>query len=193
MRSPLLMLVMMAVVVLVTASNATGQGLSGREQLVLRWLCSSGTGKCVHVQGASQANGATISQWKFLRRRNLLWEKVDIGGGYFFLKAAHSGKCAQVDGASRANGARISQWDCLDQDNVKWRQELAPGNYASPVFFVVNKASGKCMHVHGFSHDDGALITQWDCIDQQNVQWYWVAACIYYGPLSPKCKEYPWP
>jgi hypothetical protein len=36
MRNPLLMLVMMAVVVLVAASNATGQGLSGREQDVLR-------------------------------------------------------------------------------------------------------------------------------------------------------------
>lgn len=192
MRSPRLMPVMMTIVVLVTASNAIGQDLSGREQFVLRYLCSTGTGKCVHVQGESQANGATISQWALLRRRNLLWEKVDVGGGYFFLKAAHSGKCAQVDGASRANGARISQWDCLDQDNVKWRQELVAG-YGGPVFFLVNKASGKCMHVHGFSHHDGAPITQWECVDRQNVQWSWISACFFYGYSPPKCVKYPWP
>ncbi|HEY7304702.1 MAG TPA: RICIN domain-containing protein [Bryobacteraceae bacterium] len=131
------------------------------------------SGKCAQVNGASQANGANITQWDCLRQLNVQWEKVSIGGPYFLLYAAHTtvgkepGKCAQVDGRSHANGANVSQWDCLSQDNVKWSTRPAGDGYV----FLVNKESGKCMQVDGMSKANGANISQWDCVNQDNVKW----------------------
>jgi hypothetical protein len=131
------------------------------------------SGKCAQVNGASQANGANITQWDCVRQLNVQWEKVSVGGPYFLLFAAHTtvgqqaGKCAQVDGRSHANGANISQWDCLHQDNVIWSTRPAGDGYV----FLVNKESGKCMHVEGRSLANGAKISQWDCVNQDNVKW----------------------
>jgi len=36
---------------------------------------------------------------------------------------------------------------------------------------LVVKHSGKCAQVDGASKDDGANISQWDCVDQDNVKW----------------------
>jgi ricin-type beta-trefoil lectin protein len=36
---------------------------------------------------------------------------------------------------------------------------------------LVAKHSGKCAQVNGASHDNGAKISQWDCVDQPNVHW----------------------
>ncbi len=38
-------------------------------------------------------------------------------------------------------------------------------------YFIRAKHSDKCLHQHGAVFDNGAKITQWDCIDQYNVEW----------------------
>ncbi|HJQ60998.1 MAG TPA: RICIN domain-containing protein, partial [Vineibacter sp.] len=73
----------------------------------------------------------------------------------------------QVNQASLENGAPITQWDCVNQANVYWR--LAPAD--NNLYYIVNRASGKCMHVHGGKNENGALITQWECINQYNLKW----------------------
>lgn len=127
--------------------------------------------KCAQVDGGSADNGANISQWDCLDQNNVKWTWVETGNGYVFLKAKHSGKCAQVDGASQANGANISQWDCLNQDNVKWQFKLVQTVNGQRYYNVVNKASGKCMQVNENSNANGANISQWDCVNQDNVKW----------------------
>jgi ricin-type beta-trefoil lectin protein len=127
--------------------------------------------KCAQVNGASQDDGAAITQWQCLQQPNVLWHRQDGGNGFFFLQAGHSRKCAIVSHdtpqLSQNNGAPIIQWTCVNQANFLWQQRPAGGGY----HYIVNKASNKCMQVDGASDEDGATISQWDCVDQPNVKW----------------------
>src|SRR5262249_6522610 len=84
-------------------------------------IINKDSNKCAQVDGASQDNGANISQWDCVDQDNVKWRSTPTGDGYVKIMNKASNKCAQVDGASQANGANISQWDCVDQDNVKWQ------------------------------------------------------------------------
>jgi hypothetical protein len=112
--------------------------------------------KCAHVQAASQDNSGTISQWQCRDQKQLdvpqyfQWQKINVGGGYFLLQAMHSHKCAQVNGASKENGAAITQWDCQrDRPHFHWKLEVAEDKAGDRYYYIVNRASGKCMHVQG--------------------------------------------
>ena len=93
------------------------------------------------------------------------------------LRAMHSDKCAHVQAASQDNGGRISQWTCnanqndrLDttrRDFFKWRKINVRGEW----FKLQAVHSNKCAQVNGASHENGAAITQWDCVNQRNVYW----------------------
>lgn len=135
------------------------------------FLQAKHSGMCAQVNGASRANGGEISQWDCLNQDNVKWSWTEVGDGYVFLKAKHSGKCAQVNGASPANGAAITQWDCVNQDNVKWALKPVGESNGNKYYNIVNKATGKCMQVDGAARTDGARISQWDCVDQDNVKW----------------------
>ncbi len=41
-------------------------------------------------------------------------------------------------------------------------------------YYMVAKHSGKCAQVNGVSKSNGAVISQWDCVNQDNVKWYFV-------------------
>jgi hypothetical protein len=93
------------------------------------------------------------------------------------LQAMHSNKCAHVEAASKNNGGQISQWTCnanqndrLDntrRDFFKWRKINARGEW----FKLQAVHSNKCAQVNGASRENGAAITQWDCLNQANVYW----------------------
>ena len=68
------------------------------------------------------------------------------------------------------DGAIIGQWACnlgARQAIFLWQQQPVGGGY----YKIINKATNKCMQVNGASNDDGATISQWDCVDQPNVYW----------------------
>jgi hypothetical protein len=131
-------------------------------------LKAKNSGKCMHVHGGGNANGANITQWECVDQPNVQWQMVQTKEpGYFFLKARHSGKCAHVHGGGNANGANITQWDCVEQDNVKWSKKYLGKGY----FNIVAKNSNKCAHIHGGGNANGANITQWDCVNQNNLKW----------------------
>jgi hypothetical protein len=136
------------------------------------------SGKCMQVDGASQDDGATVSQWDCLQQPNVLWHfRGGPPGGFFNLEASHSGKCAVVPTDTpqfeQSNGAPIIQWNCQYNDpdsarsNKLYRQQDVGGGY----YFIINKASNKCLQVNGGSLDNGATISQWECVDQPNVKW----------------------
>jgi hypothetical protein len=77
-----------------------------------------------------------------------------------------------VNGASKEDGAPITQWDCQrDRLHFHWKLEVAENRAGDLYYYMVNRASGKCMHVHGGTKDNGAVITQWECVNQPNVKW----------------------
>ncbi len=45
--------------------------------------------------------------------------------------------------------------------------DFADGSY----YYIRAKHSDKCLHQHGAVLHNGGPITQWDCVDQYNVQW----------------------
>lgn len=56
--------------------------------------------------------------------------------------------------------------------------EETAGEAASPIdwadgnwYYIRAKHSDKCLHQHGAVLHNGGPITQWDCVDQYNVQW----------------------
>jgi len=124
------------------------------------------SGKCLHVNGASSANGAAITQWDCANQPHITWRLRYLGGGSMYLVADHSGKCAQVNGGGTANSVQVTQWDCQPVPHVIWRLDAAPRG-----LFIVNRKSGKCLHVEGASTRNGGDISQYACIDQLNVQW----------------------
>jgi hypothetical protein len=136
------------------------------------------SGKCMQVDGASQDDDATISQWECLQQPNVLWHFRGGPPGFFNLEASHSRKCAMVPSDEnfhirQNDGAHIVQWDCQyswpDPRRTQrlWRQQPVGGGY----YYIINKATHKCMQVNGGSQDNGATISQWDCVDQPNVKW----------------------
>jgi hypothetical protein len=40
-----------------------------------------------------------------------------------------------------------------------------------PYYYIRAKHSDKCLHQHGGTFGNGDPITQWDCVDEYNVQW----------------------
>lgn len=46
--------------------------------------------------------------------------------------------------------------------------QIVPYSY----FYIVAKHSNKCAQVNGASGANGAVISQWDCLNQNNVKWY---------------------
>jgi hypothetical protein len=136
--------------------------------------------KCMQVDGAEQDDFVTISQWDCVNQPNVLWRFRGGPPGFFNLEASHSGKCAfipweKTDGTivGHDNGNPVLQEECFysrpdpDRTNWVWRQQPVGGGY----YFIINKASNKCMQVNGGSQDNGAAISQWDCVDQPNVKW----------------------
>ncbi|WP_430540888.1 RICIN domain-containing protein [Roseofilum halophilum] len=90
------------------------------------FIKSRSTGLCIQVDGSSNGDNVTISQYPCQNRPNFLWSTRDAGNGFVYLVNMASGKCLQVNGHSQEDNARISQWNCLNQPHFKWRFTQAP-------------------------------------------------------------------
>ena len=132
--------------------------------------------KCAQVDGASQDDNASISQWDCVNQPNVYWRRQALYAGFFLLIAQHSGKCMVQNNqwnnqnvpTPEDNGLGISQYPCNQNDDFwLWKQQPAgAGSY-----YIVNKRTNKCIQVDGASQDNGASISQWDCVNQPNVKW----------------------
>jgi len=71
--------------------------IPGRGAAAITNLISRNSSKCLDVNGASTADGASIIQWSCNGGNNQDWQWVAVGS-YYQLKARHSGKCLNVVG-----------------------------------------------------------------------------------------------
>ncbi|MER6008802.1 ThuA domain-containing protein, partial [Nonomuraea angiospora] len=79
-------------------------------------LKGAGSGRCLDVSGASQANGAQAQIWDCNGQSNQQWTSTAAGE-----LRVYGGKCLDVSGAGTADGASVIIWDCNGQNNQKWR------------------------------------------------------------------------
>jgi hypothetical protein len=81
-----------------------------------------------------------------------------------FLVNTVSGKCIDVSGApGTSNGAQLQLWDC---ERSGKNHNGSPSDQLWDFFngFIKNRASGKCIDVHGApGTGNGAKLQLWDC------------------------------
>ena len=122
-------------------------------------LVRHGSGKCLDVYAAGNANGTRINQWTCNGTPAQVFTLEDRGGGTFRFRNPSSGKCLDVAAGGRANGTKIQLWSCSTSSNQKFEVEDLGNGYAR----VRHPASGKCVDVHAASNADGAQVQLWTC------------------------------
>ena len=118
-------------------------------------LVAQHSGRYADIDAASTAAGARLVQRTSTGRTNQEFEFVDVGSGYFKLKARHSGLVLQV--ASSASGADITQQADTNATSQHWRLTDHGGGVVS----LINRQSGLAMDVWERSTADGARISQY--------------------------------
>ena len=81
---------------------------------------------------AGYANNDPLVQFDCTTNDNFLFSLVDVGGGYYQLKAKHSGKCVSVSGPSTADNQLMVQFDCFGGTNQRFRFS-SPGKWCVTV------------------------------------------------------------
>jgi Ricin-type beta-trefoil lectin domain-like len=161
---------------LIGAATITSASANAQNTLQSYNLRASHSWKCAQVNGASYANGAVISQWDCVNQDNVEWYLLPLENGYYILRAKHSNKCAQVNGASYDDNAVISQWTCVVNGRTPEHSQWSLVSTDNNKFYIQSKHSKKCAQVNGSSNANGAVISQWDCVNRNNVKWYLTVA-----------------
>ncbi|MBB5783298.1 lectin [Nonomuraea jabiensis] len=121
-------------------------------------LKGAGSGRCLDVSGASQANGAQTQIWDCNGQANQQWAATSSGE-----LRVYGGKCLDVNGAGTADGTAVIIWDCNGQNNQKWRLN-ADGS-------VTAVGANKCLDVSGYGTANGTKVQIWTCTGATNQKW----------------------
>ncbi|MGW0605190.1 glycoside hydrolase family 27 protein [Streptomyces sp. NPDC002640] len=121
-------------------------------------LRGTGSGRCVDVDDASTASGATVLVWDCHSAANQLW--TTWAGGEI---RVFGDKCLDAHERGTANGTRVITWPCNGQDNQKWT--LASDGS------IRNTLSGLCLDVEGAATANGSRLVLWTCNGQSNQKW----------------------
>jgi type 1 glutamine amidotransferase len=115
-----------------------------------------GSGRCLDVSGASQANGAQAQIWDCNGQNNQRWTSTAATE-----LRVYGNKCLDVNGAGTADGTAVIIWDCNGQNNQKWRLN-ADGT-------ITAVGANKCLDVNGTANGTRARI--WTCTGASNQRW----------------------
>jgi alpha-galactosidase len=121
-------------------------------------LRGAGSGRCVDVDDASTASGATVLVWDCHTAANQLW--TTWAGGEI---RVFGDKCLDAYERGTTNGTRVITWPCNGQANQKWT--LASDGS------IRNSASGLCLDVEGAATANGSRLVLWSCNGQSNQKW----------------------
>jgi alpha-galactosidase len=117
-----------------------------------------GSGRCLDVNGASQANGTPVIIWDCHQQANQQWTLTDAGE-----LRVYGSKCLDVYNADTADGTAVIIWDCNGQSNQKWRF-----NDDGTITAV---GAGKCLDVTGNATANGTRLQIWTCTGAANQRW----------------------
>ena len=149
--------------------NLTGSGVvtfgpSGLNRDYGPITTAAGSGWCLDVEWASQANGALVAQYDCVDGTNQHWylDRNDLTTPGWQIRARHSNKCLAAWGSGGSyNGAEMVQWDCDKNDtNTLWRIQRQGNRVA-----LVHRMSGRCLDLDnsGGMVGRGKKIQVWDC------------------------------
>ncbi|WP_182909860.1 arabinofuranosidase catalytic domain-containing protein [Microbispora sp. H13382] len=121
-------------------------------------LVGVGSGRCLDVSGASQANGAQVNIWDCNGQANQQWTTTSAGE-----LRVYGNKCLDVYGGGTADGTAVIIWDCNGQNNQKWRLN-ADGT-------ITAVGANKCLDVSNYGTANGSKVHIWTCHGGTNQQW----------------------
>jgi endo-1,4-beta-xylanase len=130
-------------------------------------LVNRNSGKALDVCGVSTADGACIQQYARSGGQNQQWQFVDVGGGYYRVRARHSGKALDVYNWSTADNAAIVQWSDHGGNNQQFRLADSSGGYVR----LISRHSNKTLQVQNSSTADGARVVQFTDNGATTQQW----------------------
>lgn len=116
------------------------------------------SGRCLDVNGASQANGAAAIIWDCHGQSNQAWTSTAARELRVF-----GGKCLDVNGGGTANGSSVIIWDCNGQSNQQWRFN-ADGT-------ITAVGSGRCLDLVSGGTANGTRTQIWDCTGAASQKW----------------------
>ncbi|AWS43425.1 ricin-type beta-trefoil lectin domain protein [Streptosporangium sp. 'caverna'] len=117
-----------------------------------------GSGRCLDVTGASQANGTQVVIWDCNGQSNQQWASTSAGE-----LRVYGNKCLDVNNNGTADGTGVLIWDCNGQNNQKWRF-----NTDGTVTAV---GANKCLDVAGNATANNARLQIWTCTGGANQRW----------------------
>ncbi|MEZ7125930.1 lectin [Nonomuraea sp. AD125B] len=117
-----------------------------------------GSGRCLDVVGAAQANGTPVQIYDCNGQANQRWEAT----GAAELRV-YGGKCLDVSGRGTADGTQVLIWDCNGQNNQQWRFN-ADGS-------ITAVGANKCLDVPNYSTANGVRLQIWSCNGAANQRW----------------------
>jgi hypothetical protein len=132
-------------------SGGSGGGFTGP-------IDGVGSGKCLDVSGAAQANGTATDIWTCNGGTNQSWtqssSQFTVYGGT---------KCLDAFNNGTSPGTKVDIWTCNGGANQQWNVN-SNGT-------ITGVQSGLCLDVTGASTANGAAVELWTCNGGTNQRW----------------------
>jgi Ricin-type beta-trefoil lectin domain-like len=98
----------------------------------------------------------TVIQWPRTHAQSQLWDIVDAGNGYVYIKSAVTGLVMDIDGGRARDGARVITSQPSGSDSQLWKVEGKGGErrFTSRLRIALDLPNG--------SHDDGVEYQAWN-------------------------------
>jgi alpha-galactosidase len=125
---------------------------------VVSALRGAGSGKCLDVNGASQANGTAAIIWDCNGQPNQTW----TSNGAQELRV-YGSKCLDVYDQGSANGTAVIVWECNGQANQRWRLN-GDGS-------ITAAGANRCLDVPNNATASGTAVEIWDCNGGAGQRW----------------------
>ncbi|MFG2819985.1 non-reducing end alpha-L-arabinofuranosidase family hydrolase [Kitasatospora sp. NPDC048365] len=150
--------VLLTAAVAAVAALAAMLGANPAQAATTGALRGAGSGRCLDVQNAGQADGAALQIYDCSGGTNQLW--TSTSGNQL---TVYGNKCLDVPGHATTAGTRLQIWSCSGAANQQWRVN-ADGT-------VVGVESGLCLDVSGAGTANGTAVQIWTCNGGSNQKW----------------------
>ncbi|GIH67535.1 alpha-galactosidase [Microbispora siamensis] len=147
-----------AVLLTVTGSGTTPSASPSPTSGTTSAIKGVGSGRCLDVAGASQANGAQVQIWDCNGQANQRWTPTASGE-----LRVYGNKCLDVNNRGTADGTNVVIWDCNGQSNQQWRFN-ADGT-------ITAVGANKCLDAYNNGTANGTKVVIWTCNGQANQRW----------------------
>ena len=141
-------------------------------------IVNAATNLRADVMWASVQDGQNVFLWPNNASASQEFDLVNMGSGFFQLRARHSGKCLMVDRTqvNVGNGRRIAQYLCTDTSyqSAQWSFEDMNGNCEANALcidsgrrIIKNRYTGRCLDTAnptGKMPGRQAVLQLWTCI-----------------------------